>query len=176
MAPGAENENMNMNDLYKQNEALLFDMADIEVIPEQSNTSSNCKSGMIAEMIFAIEAAKRGFTIFFPIGHSQKADLIAWKPPARPISVQIKKATYQKESGSWKFMVGSGKPSCAANPNNYGLRYTAYKKGDFDILCAYIEERGEFLFYTLCDIAGCSSRRWHPSTGFAANNWDILDL
>lgn len=165
-----------MSDLYKQSEPLLFDMTEIEVMPEQSSMSTTCKSGMLAEMIFAIEAAKRGFTVFFPIGHSQKADLIIWKPPARPISVQIKKATYQKESGSWKFMVGSGKPSCAANPNNYGLRYTAYKKGDFDILCAYVEERGDFLFYTLCEIAGCSSRRWHPSSGFSANNWELLEL
>ena len=165
-----------MNNLYMEPESSLFDLSEFEIIPEQSSGSATCKSGMMAEMIFAVEAAKRGFCVFFPIGHSQKADLIIWKPPSRPVSIQIKKATYQKDSGAYKFMIGSGKPSCAANPNDYGKRYTMYQKGDFDVLCAYVEERQDFLFYALSDIAGISSKRWHPASGMSANNWDLLEL
>jgi hypothetical protein len=155
-------------------DGMLFSMIDIETLPEKTgNASKTCQSGQLAEMILAIEASKRGFSVFFPIGHSQKADLILWNPPDSPISIQVKKATWQK-GGSFKFMIGSGKPSCAANPKLYGLRYTPYKKGDFDYLCAYIQERDSFIFYKLDEIAGKSSMRWNPESKTREGNWEAL--
>lgn len=149
-------------------------MEGIEDLPRESgNLSETCHSGMMSEMIFATEAAKQGFGVFFPVGHSQKADLVVWKPPARPVTVQVKKATWQK-GGAFKFMVGSGKPSCAANPNDYGKRYTPYQKGDFDVLCAHIAEHDTFAFYNLEDLAGKSSHRWRAGIGQRENNWDIF--
>lgn len=82
-------------------EGLLFSMEGIEDLPRESgNLSETCHSGMISEIIFATEAAKQGFGVFFPVGHSHKADLVVWKPPARPVTVQVKKATWQKGDAS----------------------------------------------------------------------------
>lgn len=152
--------------------ALLFDLDEFTVEERDQRRSSTCDAGTIAEMFVATEAAKNGFSVFFPIGHSQKADLIIWKPPIRPLTVQVKKATMQS-CGSYKFMLGSGKPSCAANPKDFGLRYTKYSENDFDLLCAVIVERNSVLVYDLKSIAGKSTMRWSPSNGIMENNWDI---
>jgi len=152
----------------------LFSMDGIQDAPLLSRIkSASCQTGLIAEMLLATEAASRGFCVFFPIGHSQKADLVIWRPPSSPITIQVKKATFQ-DSGSYKFMIGSGKPSCAGNSKDYGLRYTRYEKGDFDVLCAYILERNSFVFYYLDEIVGQSSMRWNPDGRQRENNWDIF--
>lgn len=70
-------------------------------------------------------------------------------------------------------MVGSGRPSCAANPKDFGLRYRKYEKGDFDVLAAYILERDVFAFYKLSDVHGLSSTRWDISK--RSDNWEIFD-
>jgi len=155
----------------------LFSMDGIQDAPLVSLTkSATCQSGMMAEMLLATEAASRGFCVFFPIGHSQKADLVIWKPPFAPITIQVKKATRQKKGKgqSYKFMVGSGRPSCAVNGKDYGLRYVPYMKGDFDVLCAYILERNSFLFYYLDEVVGRSCITWSPDGRQRENNWDIF--
>ena len=152
----------------------LFSMDGIQDEPFLSQIkSASCQTGLMAEMLLATEAASKGFCVFFPIGHSQKADLVIWRPPFSPITIQVKKATHQ-DSGSYKFMIGSGKPSCARNSKDYGLRYTPYVKGDFDVLCAYILERNSFVFYYLDEIVGKSSMRWNPDGRQRENNWDIF--
>jgi hypothetical protein len=156
-------------------ESFLFNVDQYRTNDFDPKRSSTCDSGTRAEMFVAMEAAKNGFSVFFPIGHSQKADLIIWKPPMRPLTVQVKKATIQ-EGGSYKFMIGSGKPSCAANPNDYGKRYTKYQEDDFDILCAVIIERNSVLIYDLKSIVGKSSIRWSPHRGIKENDWNVNSL
>ena len=152
----------------------LFSMDGIQDAPTLSRIkSASCQTGLMAEMRLATEAASRGFCVFFPIGHSQKADLVIWKPPFSAITIQVKKATFQ-DSGSYKFMIGAGKASRARNPKGYGLNYTPYEKGDFDVLCAYILERNSFVFYYLDEIVGQSSMRWNPDGRQRENNWDIF--
>lgn len=154
----------------------LFSMDGIEEIPEPSgHLSQSCFSGQFAEMQVAVKALKNGYSVFFPFGHSHKADLVVFKPPQRPITIQVKKATYQKAGDAFKFMVGSGKPSCAANPKNYGLRHTPYKKGDFDVLCAFIEELDKVVFYSLEDLCGATSKQWRPGNGYPSENWELLN-
>ena len=156
-------------------ESFLFSMQGIEKEKVFSNSlSPTCNTGTLAEMIVATEAMKRGYSVFFPVGHAHKADLILWRPPFSPVTVQVKKATWQK-GGAFKFMIGSGKPSCAVSEKDYGLRYTPYKKGDFDVICAYIQERDDFVFYRLNEIAGKSSIRWRPDNGQRVNNWEDIE-
>jgi hypothetical protein len=155
-------------------ESYLFDtipFTKAESSPEVN--SESCNQGDIAECNFIYMAKLKGFEVFTPIGHSTKVDIAIRKPGRKFVGVQIKKATYQK-GGSWKFMCGSGKPSCAANPKDYGARYTPYKKGDFDILAAYIIEKDYWLFYNLDRVAGKSSIRWSELKNFQ-NNWEIFD-
>ena len=55
-------------------------------------------------------------------------------------------------SGSWKFIAGSGKPSCATNPKDYGKRYTRYQRGEFDALAMWVQEKECFVFWTLNEL------------------------
>jgi hypothetical protein len=112
------------------------------------------------------------------MSHSTKTDIVLLRSSSLPIRIQVKKATYQKREKSshlesWKFMIGSGRPSCAANPQDYGLRYRKYEENDFDVLAAYILEKDIFAFYYLSEIRGSSSMRWDQSKRI--NNWDIFD-
>ncbi len=151
-------------------------MSEVDALFDDGEKSpSSCNIGLGAEVAFASKAISMGFTVFMPFGHSQKADLVIWKPPSRAITVQVKKATYQKDGGNFKFMIGSGKPSCASNPLDYGLRYTPYQRGDFDVMAVYMAERQSFVIYKLEDIVGKSSMRWTAGRN-SENNWDVLDI
>jgi len=159
----------------------LFNLDDYTVNQEETSgvISSNNHVGDISELTFVLEAKKRGYDVFSPFGHSTKADLVIRKPSCKCLTIQVKTGTYQKPKMShhlerWKFMVGSGRPSCAANPNDYGLRYKKYKRGDFDVLAAFIPEREVFSFYLLDDIVGKSSITW--TVGNQEWNWNDLDL
>lgn len=153
---------------------LLFSMEGIEAVPNSKDVASTaCHSGMLAEMGLAKEAAARGFAVFFPVGHAHSADLVLWKPPARPISVQVKTATWRK--GSFQFMACAPKPRPSKKPDNYGAWYSRYGKGDFDFLCAHLRERDEFVFYPIEDVAGKTTMRWRPGSGRPAGNWEDLN-
>jgi hypothetical protein len=159
-------------------EETLFDLTSF-TLPEveKRSISETCDIGAYAEMRFCGMAMSLGYEVFLPFSHSTKTDVILLTLDSKPIRVQVKKATYQKKNqshhcDSWKFMVGSGRPSCAANPMDYGLRYRKYEINDFDILAAYILERDVFAFYDLSEIHGLSSCRWDITK--RTNNWEIL--
>lgn len=83
--------------IQRDSKDLLFSMDGIETIPTSGGPiSETCNSGALAEMTVATEAAKRGFSVFMPFGHAHKADMILWSPPSQPITIQVKKATWQK--------------------------------------------------------------------------------
>jgi hypothetical protein len=162
-----------------EDEEPLFDLEPYTIpTANQSSVSATCDIGAYAEMRFCGMALSHGFEVFLPFSHSTKTDVILLSLDSDPIRVQVKKATFQKKNqshhiDSWKFMVGSGRPSCAANPNDYGVRYRKYALNDFDILAAYILERDVFAFYKLTDIQGLSSYRWDATK--TANNWEIFN-
>ena len=140
--------------------------------------SETCNVGAFAELKLCCAAIERGFEVFTPMSHSTKTDIILMLPQSNPIRIQVKKATFQKpssanQSDAWKFMIGTGRPSCAANPSDYGLRYKKYIDGDFDLLAAYILERDIFAFYKLEEISGASSMRWDLTK--RSNNWEIME-
>lgn len=153
----------------------LFDVSQYDAPREETVGSESCDSGDIAELEFLPRAKRNGWHVFSPHGHSTPADAIIFRPPTRPISVQIKKGVYQHRDGNWKITIGSSKPSCAANPNDYGLRYSRYQRGDFDVLAMYIEERDAFVFYNLDRLVerGVCTLRWND--GDKMNNWDVFD-
>jgi len=158
----------------------LFDLEQYTEVAESSgNESSSCQVGDICESQFALDAKIRGYEVFTPLGHATKVDMAIRKPGFDLVSVQIKKGVFNKERGNhtsyWKWMCGSGKPSAALNNNDYGLRYTKYKKGDFHILCGYIMEHESWVFHTLDDVSDKSSITWRPSQGLNQNNWEIFD-
>jgi len=147
----------------------LFEIDDYTIERETNGSiSETCNAGALAELKLCCAAAEKGFEVFTPLSHSTKTDLIIMKPQGIPIRVQVKKATYQKKISPnrmdvWKFMIGTGRPSCAANPTDYGVRYKKYVDGDFDVLAAYILERNTFAFYHLKEISGVSGLRWDAS-------------
>jgi hypothetical protein len=149
----------------------FFDLSEFTSNKENLKGNQNCDIGTISELQFMVEAAKNGFTIFTPIGHSQKADVVVWKKPNKPISVQIKKGLFES-SGNWKISTSSKKPSCMANKGEKGSLYTNYVDGDFDVLAAHIVESGCWALWRLKDIAGQSSIRWD---GSPKNNFELLE-
>jgi hypothetical protein len=154
----------------------LFDVEAVTILPDRPEVASASNhSGTIAEIAFLKEAATRGWSTWVPIGHANKADLCIWKPPSAPLTIQIKKGVWQRDNQCWKVMIGSGKPSCAANPKDYGKRYTRYGKGDFDILAMYVQEHDSFVLWALNDICGKSTINWRPSSKPEMNNWQLLD-
>jgi hypothetical protein len=155
----------------------LFDVGEFELPPDVSeDTPRNCESGSIAEAEFLVRAQRNGWHCYVPFGHATKADVIVFRPFGRPVTVQIKKGVFQgKGNGSWKIMAGSGKPSCAANPKDYGKRYTLYQRGEFDVLAMWVQEKECFVFWTLDELVerNVSCVRWY--VGNACNNWQMVD-
>jgi hypothetical protein len=155
--------------------AALFDLTEYDAPREDALSLEACDSGSIAELEFLPRARRAGWHVYSPHGHATPADVILFRPPNRPISVQIKKGVYQKDAGKWKIMVGSGKPTCAANPKDYGKRYSLYERGDFDVLAMYVDEHDCFAFWTLDELVerGISTIAWR--LGDCADNWNIFD-
>jgi hypothetical protein len=149
----------------------LFDLTEYSLECDERKSNHNSMVGTLSEIMFMSEAASHGFHVFMPIGHAQKADCIIWKPQAKPITIQIKKAG-AKSINSWQIPTSSKKSSCNANPNDRGSLYTNYTEGDFDILAAHITEQNCWALYRLKDICGQTSIRW---TGSPRNNFELLN-
>lgn len=155
----------------------LFDVQQYETLPDAvDDAPRNCESGSIAEAEFLTRAQRHGWHCYVPFGHATTADMIVYRPFGRPLTIQVKKGVYQdKGSGSWKVMVGAGKPSCAANPKDYGKRYRMYQRGEFDVLAMWVQEKECFVFWTLDSLVerSVSCTRWYA--GESCNNWSVLD-
>jgi hypothetical protein len=149
----------------------FFDLSEFTRNEENSKGNQNCDIGTISELQFMVEAAKNGFTIFTPIGHSQKADIVIWKKPKKPITIQVKKAVFKK-GFSWQISTSSKKSSSQFNPNIINSLYVNYIAGDFDILAAHITEHNCWALYRLIDICGKSSIGWN---GSPKNNFELLE-
>lgn len=134
------------------------------------------QAGDEAEMALALEACRRGWSVFTPYGHQTKVDMILLKPGGEPITVQVKKGCKQRKSkphhaNSWKVLIGSCKSSLSRSP---GPRLKRYCKTDFDILAVYVAELNLFAFYELAKVYGRSSMRWNESRS-RRDNWELLN-
>ena len=125
---------------------------------------SACRKGEISEQLFAVGAMVRDFEIFAPRGHSQTADLCIIKAGQRPLMVQVKTAYFDGVRGEYSINVGRGRSS-----------KSAYLKGDFDILAAYLPDRNQFVLWTLEDLKGRKKVRYSPERHRKPSNWELLD-
>jgi hypothetical protein len=149
----------------------LFDSCEFEKSELDIKSIGHCDIGTISELQFMVEAAQSGFVVFTPIGHSQKADVIIWKKPNKPITIQVKKAVHKK-GFSWQVSTSSKKSSSQFNPKITNSLYTNYIIGDFDILAAHIVEQNCWALYRLEDICGKSGISWN---GTPKNNFELLE-
>ena len=125
---------------------------------------SACRKGEISEQLFAVGAMVRDFEIFAPRGHSQTADLCIIKAGQRPLMVKVKTAYFDGVRGEYSINVGRGRSS-----------KSAYLKGDFDILAAYLPDRNQFVLWTLEDLKGRKKVRYSPERHRKPINWELLD-
>ena len=125
---------------------------------------SACRKGEISEQLFAVGAMVQDFEIFAPRGHSQTADLCIVRAGQRPLMVQVKTAYFDGVRGEYSINVGRGR-----------LSKSAYLKGDFDILAAYLPDRNQFVLWTLEDLKGRKKIRYSPERHRKPNNWELLD-
>lgn len=129
-------------------------------------TLSSCLTGDLSESIFAVEAIRRGYTVYTPnVGHSHPADAVVVKPPSRPISMQLKTATIDKgRNCSYSVQVCRGR----------GKTKVSYQLGDFDILAAWLPDRQLFVFWHFAEIAERKKVCYSPLRHRAPDNWDLL--
>ena len=128
--------------------------------------NDNCKTGDISESIFATQALRRGWWVYTSNGHARPADAIVFRPPMRPISIQIKTASiYADRDNSYGVMVCRGR----------GAIKVSYLKGDFDILAAWLPDVQKFVFWRFDEIADRKKINYSPRLHRQPDNWNLLE-
>ena len=153
----------------------LFEMPD-----QQSSTTSPADTkihdGSFEESIFVSHAARRDFVVFLPFGHAQKADVVIWKPPYRPITVQVKRGRMANPT-AWTCHVSSARGGNAKRSRRMaGLPVEAcrpYREGDFDILAMFHPPTEGFYFWNLRDV--CHQRGVAIPQTAQLNNWHVIE-
>lgn len=130
------------------------------------------QAGEESELLFALLAVRKGFTVFTPHTHNTKVDMILHKPGQKPITCQIKKGTRLKENSrpTYKVLVGSAKSSNRLH--NGKPRYSRYTENDFDVLVIDMGEHG-LSFWRIEDICHQATLRWNETK--PSNNWELLE-
>lgn len=123
----------------------------------------NCEKGTHAELLFCAEAGARGWHVLVPMGHSSTVDVWIFKPPGRPVSVQVKRA-WADRGGDYNITMARG--SVLREP---------YRAGDFDVLAGYIPDINEFVLWKFSDIADRKKLRYSPRRHRMYGNWQLLD-
>jgi len=127
-------------------------------------TMTNCQKGAYAEMLFCAQAGYRGWEVYMPIGHAQTADVCIFKPPGRPISVQVKMASWDEAKQSYGINSGHGSSS-----------KKAYCRGDFDVIAAWLPDVEEFVLWRFDEIRERKRIRYSPKRHRAPGNWQLLE-
>lgn len=131
--------------------------------------SAASQIGDICEQQFGLDAMKRGYEVFMPIGHATKVDVAIKKNGTKFVSLQIKKA-YYNNSG---YRIHCGSTPGRKDKGGKGHKYTY---GDFDVLGGYLVEANIWVFLDIHSIvAGSEYYQWKPGIGQHENNWDIFD-
>lgn len=153
----------------------LFDVKEVTVPAVGSVYDPLGNDGAYEELCFLTAARGQGYTTWVPIGHSQKADVIIWRAPSSPITVQVKRGHFDR--GAWRVHVAASRGSdCVARRKAKGLptqKWIRYQRGDFDVLAVYVPPANAFRFYTLTDVAD----RNHLSISDLStlNNWHVIE-
>lgn len=129
--------------------------------------STNCQTGAVSELLFCAQAGMRGWSVFTPLGHAHTVDVCLVRPGVRPIGVQVKTAAVTRDQ-EYHLQTSRGKGGSLAGK-------TAYVKGDFDVLAAWLPDIEEFVLWTLEDLSGRMTVRYSPKRHRQPGNWDLLD-
>ena len=153
----------------------LFDVKEVTVPKQPIDHSVLGNDGSFEEICLLKAARERGFVTWMPIGHSQKADVIIWMPPHKPLTVQVKKAQWHQKT--WRAVVGAARggkdrrrDADAGRPVD---KYRLYQPGDFDILAVYIPPADAFRFWSLASIAG--QHQVQVTDLSTLNNWHVIE-
>lgn len=125
--------------------------------------AANCEKGTHAELLFCAEAGARGWQVLIPMGHNSTVDVWIFRPPCRPVSVQVKRA-WREINGDYGVNMARGNVARAP-----------YQKGDFDILAAYLPGLNEFVLWRFDDINARKKIRYSPKRHRQPANWELLD-
>jgi hypothetical protein len=115
-------------------------------------------------MLFCAQAGYRGWEVYMPIGHAQTADVCIFKPPGRPVSAQIKSASWDEIRRSYVINSSRGKSS-----------KVTYLTGDFDILAAWLPDVEEFVLWRFDEICDRKRIRYSPKRHRQPGNWELLE-
>lgn len=123
-----------------------------------------CEKGEVCELDFALCARREGFRVFVPVGHAGATDLCVMRDGSRPISVQVKVATYDDCYRRFK--------ACL---RRRGKEEKCYGLHDFDVLAIQAGSHG-FVFYSIQQITGSKSVTWYEDRSSVRPwNWDVFD-
>jgi len=131
--------------------------------------------GSFEESVFVTHARRRDYSVFLPFGHSQKADVVIWRPPFRPLTIQVKKGFVN--GSSYCCCVSSKRSardhrSVVANGRNID-RLKRYRAGDFDILAMFHPPTEGFYFWKLVD--ACHNKTVSMPINAHLNNWHVIE-
>ena len=153
----------------------LFDVKEVTVPTVAPAYDPLGNDGSFEELCMLTAAREQGYVTWVPIGHSQKADVSIWRPPYRPITVQVKRARFA--SDGWRAFVAAargGKDIAKAKDKGRVLdKYNRYKVGDFDVLAVYVPPAKAFRFYALKDVA--DQRQVTISDLSTLSNWHVIE-
>ena len=165
-----------MNQQLNITTSYLFEMP-APPVTVSSASDGRGYDGSFEESIFVTHARRQDYTVFLPFGHSQKADVVIWKPPFRPITIQVKRGFINSGSGGYCCCVSSKRStkdhrSALANGRSID-RLKRYRAGDFDILAMFHPPTEGFYFWKLVDVF----HRKTVSMPLAAqlNNWHVIE-
>ena len=170
---------------------LLLAMPDSDIAPVAEDAVVACEDAQarleksveqklradIAELLFCIEARKRGYEVKWMSGGCKGYDVILERDGVRPMFVQVKHTFLreQAQGGSWFYKIKNG------------VAGKTYANNSYDVLAVYMWDRGEWVFYTRGELGNRSETTYTPpelrkvATSKSAcaprdpNNWHLLD-
>ena len=152
----------------------LFDLGPFKAYTEINDVSilsSASQNGDICEQQFCLDAKKRGYEVFMPMGHATKVDVAIKKASGNLVSVQVKKAYWSNQSKCYRISCGT-----KGNRKSRNTAHVPYTYGDFDILAGHIYDLDIWVFLDITTVSKAKQiYPWRPAVGKPENNWDIFD-
>ena len=152
----------------------LFDLDPFKAyteINDETILSSASQNGDICEQQFCLDAKKRGYEVFMPIGHATKVDVAIKKASGNLVSVQVKKGFWCNHAKCYMVACGSH-----GNRKSRNIGHIPYTYGDFDILAGHIYDLDKWVFLDITAVLKTKRfYRWRPALGKPEDNWNIFD-
>jgi len=149
--------------------------------PSHDRAADNQLRADIAELLFCVEARKRGYRVRLLGGTCQGYDVILERDDMRPLFVQVKHGLLASD--------GRQNRNCQSyRIPNFSRSGRAYGPHSYDILAFYMWDRQQWLLFRRCEFGNRTQARWLPpevrQRARSANakiddrepdNWELLD-